>query len=240
MQPDYVFATKSYMKSYIVLLLLVLSLSSVQSQTLVPAIDSALVTVKAVDDSEIPQANSQVSFIDKVSKRTFTRTTDAKGEFSVLLPTGRTYTVKYKAFVDVETDLELNLPKEKNPYMINYTITVTPPRYFTLDNVNFDSGKSSLRSESFKSLNELVNYLKLKPKLVIEIAGHTDNIGNSADNLKLSQDRANMVKAYLLKKGVQASRVKAQGYGDTEPISSNDTPEGRQQNRRTEVRILSE
>jgi outer membrane protein OmpA-like peptidoglycan-associated protein len=228
------------MKSFIVLLLLMLSLGSVQAQKLVPVIDSALVKVKALDDSDIPQANSRVSFTDKISKRTFTRTTDATGAFSVLLPTGRTYTVKYKAFVDVETDLELNLPKEKNPYMINYTITVAPPRYFTLDNVNFDSGKSSLRAESFKSLNELVDYLKLKPKMVIEIAGHTDNIGNSEVNLKLSQERANTVKAYLLKKGIPASRVKAQGYGDNEPISSNDTPEGRQQNRRTEVRILSE
>jgi len=228
------------MKSSIVFLLLMLSLGSVQAQKLVPVIDSALVKVKALDDSDLPQANSRVSFTDKISKRTFTRTTDATGEFSVLLPTGRTYTVKYKAFVDVETDLELNLPKEKNPYMINYTITVAPPRYFTLDNVNFDSGKSSLRAESFKSLNELVDYLKLKPKLVIEIAGHTDNIGNSEVNLKLSQERANTVKAYLLKKGIPASRVKAQGYGDNEPISSNDTPEGRQQNRRTEVRILSE
>jgi outer membrane protein OmpA-like peptidoglycan-associated protein len=228
------------MKSFIVLLLLMLSLGGVQAQKLVPVIDSALVKVKALDDSDIPQANSRVSFTDKISKRTFTHTTDATGAFSVLLPTGRTYTVKYKAFVDVETDLELNLPKEKNPYMINYTITVAPPRYFTLDNVNFDSGKSSLRVESFKSLNELVDYLKLKPKMVIEIAGHTDNIGNSEVNLKLSQERANTVKSYLLKKGIPASRVKAQGYGDNEPISSNDTPEGRQQNRRTEVRILSE
>jgi outer membrane protein OmpA-like peptidoglycan-associated protein len=228
------------MKSFVVLLLLMLSLGGVQAQKLVPVIDSALVKVKALDDSDIPQANSRVSFTDKISKRTFTCTTDATGEFSVLLPTGRTYTVKYKAFVDVETDLELNLPKEKNPYMINYTITVAPPRYFTLDNVNFDSGKSSLRVESFKSLNELVDYLKLKPKMVIEIAGHTDNIGNSEVNLKLSQERANTVKSYLLKKGIPASRVKAQGYGDNEPISSNDTPEGRQQNRRTEVRILSE
>jgi len=228
------------MKSFVVLLLLMLSLGGVQAQKLVPVIDSALVKVKALDDSDIPQANSRVSFTDKISKRTFTHTTDATGAFSVLLPTGRTYTVKYKAFVDVETDLELNLPKEKNPYMINYTITVAPPRYFTLDNVNFDSGKSSLRVESFKSLNELVDYLKLKPKMVIEIAGHTDNIGNSEVNLKLSQERANTVKSYLLKKGIPASRVKAQGYGDNEPISSNDTPEGRQQNRRTEVRILSE
>lgn len=228
------------MKTLTLLSVLFSSFLTVKAQELKPTIEQALIKVKAVDDKNMVQSNSEISFIDEVTKKEFTKLTNEKGEFSLLLPTGKKYKVKYKAFVDVDTDLELELPLQKTAYMITYTITVIPPRNFTLDNVNFDTGKSSLRADSYKALNELIAYLKLKPKLIIEIGGHTDNVGGALDNLKLSQERANTVRAYLIKNGIQATNVQAKGYGDTEPIASNETTEGRQQNRRTEVKILSE
>ncbi len=82
--------------------------------------------------------------------------------------------------------------------------------------------------------------MKLKPSLVIEISGHTDNTGTTEINMKLSQDRADAVRNYLIRKGISAERVTAKGYGDTEPVADNSTDEGKAKNRRTEVRIIKE
>ena len=76
--------------------------------------------------------------------------------------------------------------------------------------------------------------------LVIEIAGHTDDVGAAEANQTLSEDRANTVRDYLLKKGIALERVTAKGYGDTQPVADNSTAGGKQKNRRTEVRIISE
>ena len=104
----------------------------------------------------------------------------------------------------------------------------------------FDSGKAILKKESYAALNELYDALKMKPAMVIEIAGHTDNVGSKEANQLLSEQRAVSVRAYLIRKGIAANRIQAKGYGDTEPVAYNDSSEGRQQNRRTEVRIISE
>ncbi|MBL0309546.1 MAG: OmpA family protein [Bacteroidetes bacterium] len=75
---------------------------------------------------------------------------------------------------------------------------------------------------------------------MIEIAGHTDNVGAVETNQTLSEDCANVVKRYLQKKGIAPERLQAKGCGDTEPITNNDSPQGRHKNRRTEVHIISE
>jgi outer membrane protein OmpA-like peptidoglycan-associated protein len=104
--------------------------------------------------------------------------------------------------------------------------------------VNFETGKADLDPESYPVLDELVAYLKRKDDEKIEVGGHTDNVGTAANNLKLSEDRANTVRAYLLMKGIDPERVTAKGYGLTEPVADNKSDEGRAQNRRTEVKIL--
>ena len=82
--------------------------------------------------------------------------------------------------------------------------------------------------------------MTLKPQLEIEIAGHTDNVGTAESNMTLSLNRAKSVRNYLISKGIDANRVSIQGYGDTQPIASNDSAEGRQKNRRTVVNITKE
>jgi outer membrane protein OmpA-like peptidoglycan-associated protein len=172
--------------------------------------------------------------------KTYNGTTGADGKFAILVPPGQKYKVKYKVFTTVESDLLLDMPTMAGAYTMDYKITITPPKNFTLDNVFFDSGKSSLRPESNKELNELAEYMNLKKTLVIEIAGHTDNVGAPESNQKLSEDRANAVKQYLVKKGIVAERIVAKGYGDSEPVADNNTASGKQQNRRTEVRVIAE
>jgi outer membrane protein OmpA-like peptidoglycan-associated protein len=82
--------------------------------------------------------------------------------------------------------------------------------------------------------------LKENPSLKIRINGHTDNVGKSADNLKLSNDRAKAVISYLTSNGIESTRVSAQGLGDTQPVADNTTEQGRATNRRTELKIISQ
>jgi len=111
---------------------------------------------------------------------------------------------------------------------------------YTLENVYFDTGKLTLKSSSYKTLDNLAELLTYKKDMVIEIAGHTDNVGDDAANQRLSEDRAKSVKSYLVSKGVSPEQIKAVGYGETVPIADNATEEGRSKNRRTEVKILNE
>lgn len=106
------------------------------------------------------------------------------------------------------------------------------------NNILFDFAKSILRAESYKELDKVARMLKVNPNMQFELSAHTDKIGGYSDNLKLSNDRANAARQYLLSKGIDASRIIAKGYGETTPVASNNTEEGRQQNRRVEFRIL--
>jgi len=112
-------------------------------------------------------------------------------------------------------------------------------RMFNLDYVKYKTGSADLTEESNDELNNLVEVMSLYPNLKLELAGHTDNVGNPANNQALSQRRAESVYNYLTTNGVLANRLRATGYGDTQPVQSNDTEEGRRQNRRTEARITS-
>jgi outer membrane protein OmpA-like peptidoglycan-associated protein len=107
-----------------------------------------------------------------------------------------------------------------------------------LNNIFFEYAKATLRSESFPELDRIAETLKSNVSLTIEIQGHTDNVGSNESNLKLSQDRAESVRSYLLSKKLPANRVTSLGFGETRPIASNDTEEGKSQNRRVEFVIV--
>jgi outer membrane protein OmpA-like peptidoglycan-associated protein len=108
----------------------------------------------------------------------------------------------------------------------------------TTNKILFDFGKSIIRSESYYQLEKVAKLMKYNPNMMIELSAHTDAIGKYSDNLKLSDDRANASRQYLLSKGIDASRIIAKGYGETTPVATNKTDEGRQLNRRVEFRIL--
>jgi len=109
---------------------------------------------------------------------------------------------------------------------------------YTTNNILFDFGKSILKADSYKELDKIVKMMKSNNTMQIELSAHTDNIGGYSENLKLSTDRASAAKQYLLSKGFEESRVIAKGLGESTPISTNKTEEGRQLNRRVEFRIL--
>jgi outer membrane protein OmpA-like peptidoglycan-associated protein len=108
------------------------------------------------------------------------------------------------------------------------------------DNLEFETGKSIIKSSSKSSLNELAALLKKKPEFKLLVAGHTDNVGNATSNMTLSKNRTLAVKKYLVTAGVEAERIRTEWYGSTKPIADNSTPEGRQHNRRVEMSIIFE
>ncbi|MFN5069750.1 MAG: OmpA family protein, partial [Bacteroidota bacterium] len=105
------------------------------------------------------------------------------------------------------------------------------------DNLEFETGKAIIRESSYISLNELANLLIKKPEYRLLIEGHTDNVGSRESNMTLSRNRANSVKAYLINQGVDELQLKTDYYGPDKPIDTNDTPEGRQRNRRVEFNV---
>jgi len=108
-----------------------------------------------------------------------------------------------------------------------------------LDIINFATGSSQIPSESQDFLNKAASVIRSAPAgTVIEIGGHTDNTGDSAANLQLSQQRADAVRDYLVRQGVDASALVTKGYGDTRPLATNDTDEGRFRNRRIEFSVV--
>jgi outer membrane protein OmpA-like peptidoglycan-associated protein len=107
-----------------------------------------------------------------------------------------------------------------------------------LKNIFFESGKSEISPQSSTELERLVKVLKDNPSIRIEISGHTDNVGDPKANQSLSELRAQEVMKYLVLNGIDKSRITAKGYGSSVPLESNDTEEGRMQNRRTEFKIL--
>lgn len=200
------------------------------------------VNVVVTDFKKQPRPGEQIIFISRKSGNKFSGRAGKDGKFSLQLPSADTFTIKVKTIVDstkygVIAIRELQ-PDEEFAEPFNVTVMFEPAKSYRLDNVYFDFGKFTLRPESFKQLDELVNYMKWRETEKIEIAGHTDNIGNAIENQKLSEQRSEAIRQYLIKKGVGVARVTAKGYGSTQPVADNSTYEGRQLNRRTEVKIL--
>lgn len=120
--------------------------------------------------------------------------------------------------------------KDTNTYKVGKT--------FIIKNIFFDTDKAELLPKSYKALDSLVATLMDYPSMEIEISGHTDNTGTKERNIELSKERAQAVVNYLLTFGILPSRLTFAGYADTQPIDTNETPEGRQNNRRVQFKIL--
>ncbi len=107
----------------------------------------------------------------------------------------------------------------------------------TLGDVLFDSGRAELKSGAMRTIDQLVTFLKDNPERTVNVEGYTDSVGSDNFNLGLSQRRAEAVRMALTSRGVDVTRIAARGYGESSPVASNDTAEGRQRNRRIEIVI---
>jgi OmpA-OmpF porin, OOP family len=134
----------------------------------------------------------------------------------------------------VNVPSEDETPVTKDLYLSPIEVGLT----VRLKSIYFDYDKTTLQSKSFVELNKVVVLLKQNPKIEIEIAGHTDSNGPDDYNLNLSQGRSQSVVNYLISQGISSNRLTAHGYGETKPIDTNETDEGRANNRRVEFTVL--
>jgi len=164
------------------------------------------------------------------------------GEYMVSLPSGRNYGFSARAKDYLFHSENLIIPPTTSVqeiYMDMLLHKVKVGSKIILKNIFFDFDKTTLRPTSTAELDRLTKMLNDIPTLKIEISGHTDNIGSNEYNENLSEGRAKAVVDYLIDKGIDRERLTFAGYGESQPIESNDTEKGRQMNRRTEFEVLS-
>lgn len=227
-------------KIYLIQLFVIISFTNGYSQEIGATETKALMEITVTDFSGKPRPNETLSFTGTKLKKVYSCKTGNDGKTKLLLPEGETYDIIYRDLIEEVNYSQIEIPAEPGAFTYQLVIKYEPEKVFTLKNVNFETGKATLTTNSYPALNDLAGALKSNTSMVIEIAGHTDNVGSQEVNQKLSEARANSVKQYLISKGISASRLSAKGYGDNQPIADNNSETGRQQNRRTEVRIIKE
>jgi len=157
--------------------------------------------------------------------------------YKIVLPHGKNYGFMATAdnYYSVTQNIDASKLEAYQELEVNlYLAPIEKDEAIRLNNIFFEFGKATLKEESFPELNRLVKLLTDNPAITIEINGHTDDVGADADNLKLSQERAAAVVAYLTSKKIGGTRLSSNGFGETKPIADNKTEEGRQLNRRVE------
>jgi flagellar motor protein MotB/tetratricopeptide (TPR) repeat protein len=167
---------------------------------------------------------------------------DEEGNYLSILPSGKNYAfnVSKRGYLFFSGRFLMKEVVVQKKFV--YNIPLQPLQEGTkmiLKNIQFESGKHELLPESFIELDKLLAILKENPRLKVLIVGHTDNIGNDNENLLLSNQRAKIVLNYFTSKGIAVERLTSKGMGAQQPVSDNQTEEGRALNRRTEMIILS-
>jgi len=198
---------------------------------------------RTLDSYTKQPVEAEIEIVDNVKNQVvYTARSNSKtGKFLVSLPAGINYGIAIKADKYLFYSENFDLPKLSDYQLIDKEIdlkNICIGCTIVLRNIFFDFGKSELRTESTTELNRIIQLMKDIPQIKVEISGHTDNIGSETSNQKLSEDRAKAVVAHLVKNGIPATRLVFKGYGSSKPLAPNDTEANRQQNRRTEFKII--
>ena len=182
--------------------------------------------------------NSELLIVDLKTSKPVNTIYIENGNYKALLPIGRSYAIVAKSpkhLLYSET-FEFITDSVSNFMEKDFKLKrVRKGMKMNLHNINFESGKSELLKESYFELDLLVTFLKKYSRYRAKVIGHTDDVGSKESNQKLSVDRANSVRDYLISKGVSSAKLKPLGKGETQPISKDKSVEGRKKNRRTEI-----
>jgi outer membrane protein OmpA-like peptidoglycan-associated protein len=199
---------------------------------------------KVYDSKSKKPLEAQFELVDLKTAKTVivSNSNPGNGEFLVTLPANRDYALKvsrpgYAFYSDnfaMTGGADITKPFLKDvPLQPIDTGTIV-----VLKNIFFETGKFNLKDESKAELRSVIEFLNYNKNLKIELRGHTDNVGDDKSNLTLSQNRAKSVYEYLVANGIPKERLAYKGYGETIPVATNETPEGREQNRRTEFKVI--
>lgn len=206
----------------------------------------ALTLLKGTITDEITgdslEATIVIKDLEKNEEVTTIYSNSETGKYLVSLPSGKNYGISVNSTGYLFHSENVNIPLSTGYQEIIKDVQLKKieiGKSITLNNIFYDFDKSTLRSESISELDRMVLLMTENPTIKIELSSHTDNVGSDEYNLSLSQDRAQSVVDYLITKGINKDRLVAKGYGESKPIATNDTDDGRQQNRRTEFKITS-
>ncbi|MHC1708065.1 MAG: OmpA family protein [Bacteroidales bacterium] len=204
---------------------------------------------RILDDFTGQAVGADIEIVDNVKNEviaTFT-SNSFTGKFLVSLPAGFNYGIAVKAKDYLFHSENFNLPETSQYQMVEKEIRLKGACLgckIILKNIFFDTGKFTLRPESTNELTRLSDLIRdiarVKPGIRIEISGHTDNVGSESSNQLLSENRARAVVKYLVDHGTGQEKLVFKGYGSSQPVATNNTADGRQENRRTEFKIVGE
>ncbi len=203
------------------------------------------------DKLSYKKLDAQLELIDMESGQIVanTHSNPISGGYLLCLPPGKDYVlnVSKEGYLFSTERFTLSNEVQKAPKRVDVAlqkikvgtkISLTNTAENGVKNIFFDTNSDVLKKESFAELNQLIELLNKNPQRKNEVGGHTDDVGDDASNLSLSQRRAEAVKDYLVKNGVAESRVQAKGYGETQPQVPNDSDINRAKNRRTEFLVV--
>lgn len=203
-----------------------------------------LITGKVINSKTNEPISANIYYENLSSNKEMGQTSSSpdNGYYSIVLPFGNQVGFRASSNGYISSNENLDLTEFQNFQTIERDIFLTPieiGQVVKLNNIFFETGKSSLLIESYPELDRLVQLMKENPKMKIELLGHTDNVGSDQSNLNLSNERVTSVKNYLIKNGIDETRIIGKGYGSASPIAPNDNDENRQLNRRVELKVLS-
>jgi outer membrane protein OmpA-like peptidoglycan-associated protein len=206
------------------------------SQELKPTETKALLNFLVTDLDGFPKNKEIVIAVDVTSNIEYTAQTNEDGKCGILVPKGRRYKIKYLDLIEKTNYSDFDVPNKFGLMSFNIQIKFEPSSKINIDEIEFKENSTNLTLKATDKLDTVANILLTK-KIKIEIAAHTDNLLNQENALKLTQDRADVIKNYLISKGVETSKLESKGYGFSEPINDNKTSESRKKNNRIELRI---
>lgn len=201
-------------------------------------------------DPNKPLTGAKVRVIDTINNKTIhTATVGADGSYTFEMEDHQPLKLDAEADGFIPKAIHVAVPSDMEEIETTWPELCLSPvpeegESFVIENVYFDFDKATLREDSYPALDEVVRMLNYYPNMEIELSAHTDSKGSDAYNLRLSDARAKSVMDYLLSKGIDPARLTSKGYGESQPVAQNtnvdgsDNPEGRQQNRRTEFKVL--
>lgn len=196
-----------------------------------------------IDDQTGAPVEAAIDLIDNATSEVLAtfKSEEQSGSYLVSLPAGRNYGLNVNADGYLFNSMNFNLPDTavfEEIYKVVRLKKIKIGESIVLRNVFFDYNKATVRTESEAELSRIHKLMVENPQIKVEISGHTDNVGGDSYNQELSESRASAVVDYLVAKGIPRERLIFAGYGESQPLATNDTPEGRQENRRTEFKII--
>ena len=174
----------------------------------------------------------------------FSKSDPIDGSFFIVLPEGRNYGyyVSNDELFPVSSNIDLRhanaqVRVKNDIQVVSVKEMIEEEKPVAINNLFFNTGEYELLPTSIAELTRVANFIN-RHQMLVEISGHTDDVGNDESNLVLSQNRANAVRDYLIRLGVDSKLLTTKGYGESRPVATNTTPEGRQKNRRVELQFI--